>query len=177
MMVLSSLSPLFVLWAVRGIPSIDDVHLLLACFLLIVFPNAVLYLRIKIAREQGDIVPLVIGQTDDHREHLLVYLFAMLMPLYDLNFGDRRAFLAALIATAFIVFLFHNMGMYYMNFVFALLGYKVYTVYPSRDDDSGRFSRADKFVLLSSRPYFENNQEIMAVRISNSVYFEPRPSR
>src|SRR3954454_6799859 len=103
MMVLSSLSPLFILWAVRGIPSVNDWYLWTACACLVGIPNIVLYLRIRLARVRGDVSSLVIGKAEDHREHLLVYLFAMLMPLYDLNFGERREFLAAFIATGFIV--------------------------------------------------------------------------
>jgi hypothetical protein len=42
MMVLSSLSPLFILWAVRGIPAVGDTWLWSACTLLVMLPNAVL---------------------------------------------------------------------------------------------------------------------------------------
>ena len=66
--------------------------------------------------------------------------------------------------------------MYYMNFVFAVLGYRVFTVYPAYSEGGDRISRADAFVLLSTRRFFVKDQEITAVRISNSVYFETRVS-
>jgi len=174
MMVLSSLSPLFILWAARGVPTVKDWCLWTACLLLIGLPNLVLFLRIKLARTRGDTTHLTIVKADDHKEHLLVYLFAVLMPLYDLNFGQRRELFAAFLATAFIVFLFYHLDMYYMNLVFAVLGYRVFTVYPAQAETGFRFSRGDKFVLLTSRPYIGPNQEIDAIRISSSVYFESR---
>jgi len=171
MMVLSSLSPLFILWAVRGIPALPDLYLWTACAILVILPNAVLLSRVKIAKTRGDVVTLTVDHADDHRDHLLVYLFAMLLPLYDLNFGERRDLFAAIIAVSFIVFLFYNLHMYYMNLAFAFLGYRVFTVYPSTD---GGLSRVDKVVLLTWRPYFRPSQEVDALRISNSVYFESR---
>jgi hypothetical protein len=98
----------------------------------------------------------------------------MLLPLYDLNFGETRDALAALIAAAFIIFLFYHLHMYYMNVVFAVLGYRVFTIHPSSPEGENCLSRADKFVLLTSRPHLRPDQEITALRISNAVYFEPR---
>jgi hypothetical protein len=172
MMVLSSLSPLFLLWAVRGIPTVPDFCLWATCGLLIGLPNAILYLRIRLAKKRGDTATIKVNQADDHREHLLVYLFAMLLPLYDLNLGEERDFFAAVIAVTFIVFLFYHLHMYYMNLMFALLGYRVFTIHPTTEGD--RLSREDRFVLLTFRPSIRANQEILAIRISNSVYFEPR---
>jgi hypothetical protein len=55
MMVLSSLTPLFLLWAVRGMQPIPDNWLVAACAVLIVVPNVVLYTRVSIAKRRVSI--------------------------------------------------------------------------------------------------------------------------
>jgi hypothetical protein len=170
LMVLSSLSPLFVLWAVRGVKNVPDVWLWTICGSLILVPNLALWLRLRITRRRNDTKTLTVGESDDHREHLLVYLFAMLIPLYDANLGSTRDTLATVLAFAFIVFLFWHLNLHYMNILFALFGYRVFTVYP----DAGKSAGQQSFVLLTSRGHLASGQEVRAYRISNTVFFEPK---
>lgn len=106
LMVLSSMTPLFILWGVRGVASIPDQWVILICSLFVVVPNLILWARWHTARIRKDIKMLTVGEADDHREHLLVYLFAMLIPLYDANLESARDTAATIIAFVFIVFLF-----------------------------------------------------------------------
>lgn len=171
MMVVSSLSPLFFLWAVRGVKCIPDTILWIGCVALIIIPNLVLWLKIRICRSQKDTKTLTVGLADDHREHLLVYLFAMLIPLYDVNLGSDREFAAALLALIFIVFLFWHLNLHYMNLVFALFGYRVFTIVPDTKEDAIDFQ---PFVLLTQRSYLHKGEQLQAYRISNTVFFEPK---
>ena len=170
LMVLSSLSPLFFLWAVRGVKDVPDGWLWTGCSSLILVPTLVLWLRLIITRRRKDLKTLTVGEADDHREHLLVYLFAMLIPLYDANLGSTRDTLATGLAFAFIVFLFWHLNLHYMNILFALFGYRVFTVYPG----AGKCGGQQSFVLLTCRGHLESGQEVRAYRISNTVFFEPK---
>src|SRR2546422_6243018 len=82
LMVLSSISPLFILWAIRGNSLIPDQYFLGFCAGMVVVPNAFLWRRISTAKKLEDKRELTIGKADDHRDHILVYLFAMLLPFY-----------------------------------------------------------------------------------------------
>jgi hypothetical protein len=82
LMVLSSVSPLFILWAIRGTALIPDVYFLTFCAAMVVGPNAFLWYRIRIARQRDDTRELAVAAVEDNREHLLVYLFAILLPFY-----------------------------------------------------------------------------------------------
>jgi hypothetical protein len=168
MMVLSSLSPLFFLWAVRGVSCIEDRWLWLICFLLIAVPNTLLLWRIRITRLRNDVRTLTIGRAEDHREYLLVYLFAMLIPLYDLNLGSIRDVSAAVLALAFIVFLFWHLNLHYMNILFALRGYRVFTI-----TGSAASATSEPLVLLTKRIGLQQGEKVLAYRISNTVFFEP----
>ena len=118
MMVISSLAPLFALWATRGIKLIPDRYFIGACLFMIIVPNCFLYLKIRAARRENVKITLTVGQAKDQREHLVVYLFGTLMPLYDANLGSGRDFAATLFALIFIVFLFWHLNLHYINIAF-----------------------------------------------------------
>src|SRR5262245_42739781 len=95
LLVLSSLSPLFVLWAIRGSDRISNGWLILICAVAVVIPNLFLWLRIRTAQRLNELRTIEVGKAEDHREHLLVYLFAMLLPLYAASLTTWREIGAA----------------------------------------------------------------------------------
>jgi len=170
LMVLSSISPLFVLWAVRGSKIVPDSCLLSFCALMVVLPNLFLWLRISAAKKHQVRRELAIGSAEDHRDHLLVYLFAMLLPFYPIDTGSWRDFAALIAALSFVVFLFWHLNLHYMNLLFAIRGYRVFTILPPKDDNpiSGRAS----LVLITPRTEVLAGDRIIAYRLSDTVYFE-----
>jgi hypothetical protein len=170
LMVLSSVSPLFVLWAIRGSKLLPDRYLLTFCALMIILPNLFLWVRIRTAKKLQEKRELVIGSAEDHRDHLLVYLFAMLLPFYPIDTGTWRDFVALLSALGFVVFLFWHLNLHYMNLIFAIAGYRVFTVTPPEDTNplSGRTSQ----VLITPRVALAPGERIVAYRLSDTVYFE-----
>ena len=170
LMVLSSVSPLFILWAIRGNSLIPDRWFIGFCTLMIVVPNAFLWLRIRTAREQADKRDLTVGTADDHRDHILVYLFAMLLPFYSEDLGSWRYLGASFAALAFIVFLFWHLNLHYMNLLFAALSYRVFTVYPPADGNplTGKTRQA----LITRRVSLASGDRIVAYRLSDTVYLE-----
>jgi hypothetical protein len=169
-MVISSISPLFVLWAVRGTPLVDDRNFIGLCCALIVLPNCFLLLRLGRARKDRDTREIIVGKAEDHRDHLLVYLFAMLLPFYASSLNTWRELSATSIAVCFIVFLFWNSNLHYMNILFSVAGYRIFTIYPSADGNprSGR----DSFVLITRRAAISSGDRIVPFRLSNTVYWE-----
>lgn len=170
LMVLSSISPLFVLWAIRGSKLLPDHYLLSFCALMVILPNFFLWLRIRTAKKLQERKELVIGSAEDHRDHLLVYLFAMLLPFYPVETGTWRDFAALISALGFVVFLFWHLNLHYMNIVFAICGYRVFTILPPKEENpiSGRIS----LVLITPRTSVLSGERIVAYRLSDTVYFE-----
>ncbi len=82
MMVLSGISPLFILWAVRGNSLIPEYCFLGFCAFMVIVPSGYLWWRIVMAKKLKQLRPIAVGKAEDHRDHLLVYLFAMLLPFY-----------------------------------------------------------------------------------------------
>jgi hypothetical protein len=170
LMVLASISPLFVFWAIQGNSLILDRYFSTVCIALVVVPNVFLWLRFRTTQKLQERREIVVGKTEDHRDHLLVYLFAMLLPFYTVNANTWRAFSASLVALAFILFLFWHLNLHYMNVVFAALGYRVFTIHPPVDRNviSGRTS----YVLVTRRIAIAPGERIVAYRLSDTVYFE-----
>lgn len=170
LMVLSSISPLFILWAIRGTPIISDGVFISFCAIMVIVPNAFLLLRIRTAKKNNEKRQMVTGRTEDHRDHLLVYLFAMLLPFYTASLSSVRDFITAITALSFIVFLFWHLNLHYMNLIFAVLGYRVYTVYPPVDRNS--LSGNSSWLLITQRGFLPEGEQILTLRISNTVYME-----
>jgi hypothetical protein len=167
-MVLSSISPLFILWAIRGSKVVPDEYFIPLCALAVIIPNAVLFWRYKTARKLHETRELTIGIAEDHRGHLLVYLFAMLIPLYATDLGDPRDMAAALAAVALIVVLFYRLNLHYTNIVFTILSYYVFTVRPRDGHEQG----ATAIVLITKRQQVDPGAQIVAYRLSDTVYVE-----
>jgi hypothetical protein len=172
LMVLSSISPLFVLWAIRGNKLLADKYFLPICAAMVIIPNFFLWLRIRTAQKLSEKRELVIGTAEDHRSDILVYLFAMLLPLYPIDLGTFRDLAALLAALAFIVFLFWHLSLHYMNLLFALFGFRVFTITAPKDNNplSGRLTQ----VLLTHRIALAPGQHVVAYRLSDTVYFEAK---
>lgn len=170
LMVLSSISPLFILWAIRGTSLLPNWYFVGFCGLMVLIPNAFLWLRIHIARKRSDKKPIVVGTADDHRSHLLVYLFAMLLPFYAQDISTWRDLSATVAALVFIVFLFWHLNLHYMNVIFAILGLRVFTVYPHADGN--QVSGTAPLVLITRRKALASGESVIAYRLSDTVYME-----
>lgn len=172
LMVLSSISPLFILWAIRGSSLIPDHWFIGFCALMVIVPNVFLGLRIHTAKKQNDTRQLTVGRADDHRDHILVYLFAMLLPFYSEDIGTWRDLGATFAALAFIVFLFWHLNLHYMNLLFAGRGLRVFTVYPPADNNplTGKSGQA----VITHRVSLASGDRITAYRLSDTVYLELR---
>lgn len=170
LMVLSSISPLFILWGIRGNPLIPDRYFLPFCAVMVVIPNLFLLIRIQTAIKLNEKRELVIGTAEDHREHLLVYLFTMLLPFYAAEMSTWRDFSAVILALSFIVFLFWHLNLHYMNLFLAARDYRVFTINPAADNNllSGKSS----FVLITRRKYVLPGESLIAYRLSDTVYME-----
>ena len=172
-LVISSISPLFFLWAVKGVAILADIYFVPVCLFLAIFPTIILVVRERIATRQRDAHPLQVGSVEDHRGHVLIYLFAMLLPFYRQVVDGWRELSALILALIFIVFLFWHLNFHYMNILFAIRRYHVFTVYPPQHDN--KYASSDSYILVTRRRSLRTGQSIVALRLSNTVYLEKSP--
>lgn len=168
LLVLGCLSPLFILWAIRGIGVISFEIYFPLFMLLATMPSAYLAFRVWQAMRMNDRKRIVVHSVTDNREHLLIYIFAMLIPLYDANVTTTNDLFAVICALLFVIFIFGHMHLYYMNFWFAFFGYRVLTV--KADPSKGDFSI--QHVLITRRDHLPENLEITPLRITDFFLFD-----
>lgn len=173
MMTLSSLSPLFVLWAVRGVDLFPDFWFIFACIMMVVMPACFLFARIYKARKNNEKKEITVGSIDDHRTHVLVYLFSILLPFYREEIVTYRDFAGMMVAFIFIVVLFWRLNLHYLNVWFLLLGYRTFMVSPPTDRN--KYTEREPFVLITYRRYPKLNDSFHAYRVSDTVYLECKP--
>jgi hypothetical protein len=167
-LVLACMSPLFILMAIKGV-GIIPWEIYFPTFLgLAIVPNAVLVIRILIAAKQNDRKQIQVSDYTDNREHLLTYIFAMLIPLFQTSAATEPDLYALLCAFIFVVYIFLHMELYYMNFFFAFFKYRVLSIKP--DPASGFFSVSH--VLITRRTVFTPNQTITPLRLTDFLLFE-----
>nr|AKN40977.1 hypothetical protein [Enterovibrio norvegicus] len=105
-MVLGSLAPFFLLIGIKGSDLVSDTILWSICLMLVSFPNLFLLLRIYSSKKHKDKKAFKVVSVSDNREHLLVYLFFVLVPLFQANMNVERELIMIIFVSFFVVFLF-----------------------------------------------------------------------
>lgn len=171
LLVWSSLSPVFLLWAIRGVEKIPDNIWIPACIALFLFPTIALWWFFKRARKQQNDKTITVHTAKDQREHLLTYLFAMLIPLFDANLGGYRDLIAIFVALLFVLFLFWHMRLHYMNLFFAMRGYRIFTVEARSGTEPMNRDRPklSTYAILSKRHNLPDGESLTGWRLGGNV--------
>lgn len=170
-LVWSSLSPVFLLWSIRGVDAVGDHIWIPVCLFLFALPTIIIYFIFRRVRKSENVKTIDIVNARDQREHLLTYLFAMLIPLFDVNLGGTRDILAVAFALAFVMFLFWHMRLHYMNLIFAIWGYRIYTV-EAKIGTTGRDReerRLVTFAIISRQHHLSDGSAVTGYRLGGNV--------
>ena len=168
MLVLACMAPLFILMAIRGVGLVPWEVYFPAFIGLALIPNFILIVRILIAVKNKDRKRIRVTNSTDNREQLITYVFAMLLPLFQSSVSTEQDLYAALCALLFVVYIFGHMDLYYMNFFFALAGYRILSIRP--DSASGNLSVSH--VLITKRSLIPDTQDINPIRITDFLLFD-----
>ncbi|MCY4362853.1 MAG: hypothetical protein OXE42_11825 [Gammaproteobacteria bacterium] len=107
---------------------------------------------------------------DEHQSQILVYLFATLLPFYREEIATYRDLAAMIVALMFIVFLFWHLRLHYINIMFSIFKYQVFTVHSP--DDGNPYTGKEPFVLITRRRHLQPSEDYTAYRLSDTVYME-----
>ena len=168
MLVLACMAPLFILMAIRGVGIVPWEIYFPAFIGLALIPNFILMARIIIAVKNNDRKRIRVTNSTDNREQLITYIFAMLLPLFQSSVSTEQDLYAALCALLFVVYIFGHMELYYMNFFFALAGYRILSVRP--DSTSGNLSVSH--VLITKKKSIPDTREVNPIRITDFLLFD-----
>lgn len=169
LLVIASMSPLFILLAIKGLEPFFDHFLTFIFFLLLVIiPNLYFWYRIKQAKHNNDRKNISIHEYTDNKEHIVSYTFALLIPMYQSSIATQNDLYAALCALIFILFIFWHLDLYYMNFIMALFGYKIISI----KGNPATSLYAVEHVLITKRSNLNNLQNFSPLRLTDFLLFD-----
>ena len=168
-LVWSSLSPVFILWAIRGTTSVDPYIFTGACLILFLAPTLVLWAFWARSVAKDTVRDIKVVKAEDPRDHVLTYLFAMLIPLFQSNLDDLRQLAVAVVAFGMIMFLFWHMKLHYMNFIFAVLQYNIFTVKVEAGATASGPKPHSTWVVISKRSSIPEGEMLTGYRLGGFV--------
>ena len=170
-MVLSSISPIFILLAIRGSDFVEGYYFEVICIFLAVFANVALVLRIRTSKQKEGPQTRRVGKTENHSYHVIMYLIAVLLPFYRQDLDALREVITIVAALTIVVFLFWRFNLHYMNLYFVIRGYRVFTISPP--ENSGPYDTKDSWMLITRRTNLLS-EDLIVYRISDTIYLEEK---
>lgn len=170
-LVLGSLSPVFLILAIRGSSLINQKWLTFTAIIMILSPVLAFlwrYSKVYKAQPGGNLKSMVVRRLTDRREHLLSYLFPLLLSFWAVDFQTYREFLAFAVVLLFTAIAFWHLQLIYVNLWFALLGYRSVQVEPK--SAGGQYLRP--IILLTRNYRLKEGEEVSAWRLTNNLYLE-----
>lgn len=136
LLVLGGMSPLFILWAIRGSPLIQDKYFVSGCLIAFTVSNA--YIPVLIVATKRAKVPrrVTVDRVDDRRSDVLAYLFAMMLPFYTVSLESWRDVTASAVAFMFVLCLFVGLRLHFLNFWLIVFGFHCYSTTTLRSEFS-----------------------------------------
>lgn len=162
------MAPLFLLMAIRGLGAVPWEIYFPAFLSLAILPNVYLVFRIAFATKRNDRKMIRVATVTDNREQLITYVFATLLPLFQSSVSTDQDLYATLCALLLIIFVFGHMELYYMNFFFALAGYRVLSLKAA----TGMSTSQVDHVLITKRRQLPQGLDIHPVRVTDFLLFD-----
>ena len=170
MMILASLSPVFLVWAIVGMEKISDWVFIPSCILLVAVPHFFILRRISVAIKTRSEKVITIESAKDAREHLLTYFMPLALPVMAVTFSNWRGFSATLFVFLIMAFASWHLRVFYINVFFALFGYRIFKITQPVNPLSHSI---DERILISKRTQLDKGTLISAVNLGGNVYYEP----
>lgn len=171
-LVVSALSPVFLLWAIRGVTAVDDKIWIPICLGFFLMSNAIvaaIWARALYAKNEKT---LTVSNSSEQRDYLITYLLAVTIPIYQNDISSVRGIIAAGLIFLFVVYVFWWVKLGYINIIFAVLGYRVHTVDSTAPGDGGGPARITTYVFISRREHIPPGSVVTGIRLGGDVLLE-----
>jgi hypothetical protein len=167
LLVVSALSPVFLLWAARGVSSIPDYIWVPSCVGAFLFPNLLVFGFLVSSAKRKSTKTITVSSSTEHQEHLITYLLTMLIPLYQTDISSERGIAAALMAFLFVSFIFWWMRVHYVSIVFALFGFRIFET-----QSGGGESSKIKTIVITKRSSIAPGTVVTGIRLGSGALLE-----
>lgn len=164
MLVLASMSPVFLVWGILGMDKIPDLYFGGFCLLMILVPHFFLLRRINVSKRNSAYKQIRIKSGKDSKEQLLTYFLPLILPLMGATFDSWRGFSATLVLFSIMAFASWHLGIFYINIFFALFGFRIFTIIQVNSDQ--------ETVLISRREQISPDDTLNVLRLTNRVFYD-----
>jgi hypothetical protein len=173
MLILSSFSPLWLIWWARGLPPFPAVVMAghsfagstvasVAVVLLSLLPTGLVAWRWHRATKKRQFITYTLHSVEDGRGQIFEYLLAVLLTMFFVDIGTPRALGAALAAFSLIVWVFAHMDLHHANL---LVGLRRYRIYLCHLDGHNR-----RPIIVLARQMPPTNQALDLLRLDDRLY-------
>ena len=170
MLILASMSPVFLVWAILGMEKIPDLYFIPACLLLVFVPHLFLLARIRTALKNRSEKKITIETAKDSKGNLLTYFFPLILPLMAVSFTTWRGFAATIFLFLVMAFASWHLRVFYINIFFAIFGYRIFKI---TQPENRLSSESDDRILITKHQRLMKGETIVAVNLGGNVYYAP----
>lgn len=166
LLLISSVSPVFALLAIRGSEFDSEWYNTIYSMVLwgmVVISFLPLFIRCKIAKDEKVVLNIsehVLPCTDEYS----TYILSIALPLCQNNLESINQLPYFIAMIVFVLVVFYIFNLYYLNLFFYLLGYKLYKI---------TSEKTHSFVVITKKDIQEIiNKKVVAIRLTNSLFWE-----
>jgi hypothetical protein len=170
MLVLASMSPVFLVWGILGMDKIPDRYFSSGCALMILVPHLFLIKRIRTAQKNRNYKLVTVDQGKDSKEQLLTYFLPLILPLMGASFDTWRGFSATLVLFIIMAFASWHLGVFYINIFFAIFGYRIFSII-----EEGNHST--EIIVIAKREIMAPGDQLKVVRLAGRIFYAPNTIR
>lgn len=171
-LVVSALSPVFLLWAIRGVSVVSDHIWIPVCLGLFAAPNLIVWFIWERAISLKNEKTITVSKSSEQKDYLITYLLAVTIPIYQNDISSFRGVIAASLIFLFVTYIFWWVKLGYINVIFAIMGYRVHTLDSTAPGDRGGPVRITTYVLISKREHIPPGSVVTGLRLGGDVLLE-----
>ncbi|MES2154431.1 MAG: hypothetical protein V4510_04775 [bacterium] len=181
MLVVSSFSPVLLVWALRGMPAAPSIRLgswhldgawaaASGVSLAIMFPLTIVVVRWLRAAKERSYSTFTFERVEDDRAQVFDYLVAVLLSMFFVDVATERGLLAGLTGLLLVIWIFMFLGLHHVNLPLSFRGYRIYMGWPS---NSG--ARTVPVVVLCRLGPPPTGQPLRLLRLDDHLFVEEMP--
>jgi hypothetical protein len=166
------MSPLFILWGIRGSELLSNRSFFLLCSSLFILSNAYLLFIVIYGVRTKNSRTISVETAEDRRHDIISYLFAIMLPFYTVDLDTERNFWASAVAFLIVVVLFASLNLHYMNLWIALFGYHSFQVTTPKIE--GQSHTVPAYMVITRRSVIRPGSEVKGTLVGVTVLLEGR---
>lgn len=165
-LLISSISPVFILLAIKGISLPNDMWnnvFRISLFLIAILSFVPLAIRYNEARKESPIDKNVSSNIKPCTEEYSTYIISIALPLCQNDISNTNDLIYCIAMLSIVIFIFYIFNLYYLNIFFYMFNYRLYKI----------INENETFVLISNKKIKKlENTSVKTIKLTNSTFLD-----